>query len=272
MPNHNSRGLVIRPPAVAGAFYPDQPEALKEMIEEYLHRAVVEKLKTAPRAIIVPHAGYVYSGPVAAYAFKLLNNYPYENVILVGPSHHFSFENAISFPPGCWQTPLGKMEIITKDEFPKLKDKKEIAESATEHQIEHCLEVQLPFLQTVLDNFHIFPLLTGNPVDCEKISKDLLSLDNEKTLFVISSDLSHYLPYAEAKMADQATIDAILSGDIQRFCQYGDACGKIPIEILLRMSLRKKWQSKLLCAMNSGETGGGKEQVVGYASFVFYNQ
>lgn len=262
--------MEVRHPIVAGTFYPDNPEILKKMIQGFLDNATVEKHKSPVKAIIVPHAGYIYSGPVAAYAFKLIENCPYEKIFLLGPSHNFSFDNLVSCAKKYWQTPLGKVEILSKDDFPKLKQKKEIIESSEIHQPEHSLEVQLPFLQTVLGDFKIFPLLTGNIINYKKISDILMSIYDEKTLFLISSDLSHYLPYSEAKMIDKVTIDAILANDIERFNEYGNACGKTSIEILLNIANKKQWKSKLLCAMNSGETSGDKNQVVGYASIVFY--
>lgn len=264
------RVLIKRHQIAAGTFYSDDSQILGKMIHGFLDNATVEKHHSPIKAIIVPHAGYVYSGPIAAYAFKLIENYSYKKIILLGPSHNFSFNNLISCTKGYWQTPLGEVEQLSKDDFSRLKQKKEIVESSEIHQPEHSLEVQLPFLQTVLNDFQIFPLLTGNIIDYKKVSDILLSICDEKTLFLISSDLSHYLPYNEAKMIDKVTIDAILSSDIKRFHEYGDACGKTSIEILLNMAKKKKWQSKLLCAMNSGETSGDKNQVVGYASIVFY--
>lgn len=260
----------VRYSQFAGTFYPDEQLALKKMIDGYLHQATVEKLKSQPKALIVPHAGYVYSGPVAAYAFKLIENCSYEKIFLLGPSHHFSFDNLVSCAKGYWQTPLGEVEQLSKSDFPKLKPKKEIIESSEIHEQEHSLEVQLPFLQTVLKDFKIFSLLVGNVIDYKRISDILMSIYDEKTLLLISSDLSHYLPYNEAKMIDKVTIDAILANDIKRFNEYGNACGKTSIEILLNISNKKQWKSKLLCAMNSGETSGDKKQVVGYTSIAFY--
>lgn len=262
--------MELRRPIVSGTFYPDDPKILKKMIKGFLDTAIIEKSKSLVKAIIVPHAGYVYSGPVAAYAFKLIENYPYEKIILLGPSHHFSFNNLISCPKGYWETPLGKVETLSKNDFSELKDVNEIVESSEIHQPEHCLEVQLPFLQIVLNHFQIFPLLAGNIINCKKIGDILLSIYDEKTLLLISSDLSHYLPYNEAKMLDKVTIDSLLANDIKRFQEYGDACGKTPIEILLNIANTKKWQPNLLCAMNSGETSGQKSQVVGYASIAYY--
>jgi len=264
--------MEIRHPIVSGSFYPNDPDILKQQIKGFLDNATVEKHQLSIRALIVPHAGYVYSGSVAAYAFKLIENCSYKKIFLLGPSHHFSFDNLVSCAKGYWQTPLGKVEQLSKGDFSKLKNKKEIIESSEIHQPEHSLEVQLPFLQTVLNDFQIFPLLTSNIIDYKKIGDILLSIYDERTLFLISSDLSHYLPYNEAKMIDKVTIDAILANDIKRFNKYGNACGKTSIEILLNIAHKKQWKSKLLCAMNSGETSGDKSQVVGYASIAFYEQ
>ena len=260
----------LRHPIVAGTFYPDDTELLKKMIQGFLGNATVEKHKSRAKAIIVPHAGYVYSGPVAAYAFKSIENYSYKKIILLGPSHNFSFDNLVSCGKKYWQTPIGKIKVLSKNDFPKLKNKKEIIESSEIHEPEHSLEVQLPFLQTVLDDFEIFPLLVGNIVDYKKISNILLSIYDEETLFLISSDLSHYLPHNEAKMIDKVTVDAILANDVQRFDKYGNACGKTSIEILLNIANIKKWNPKLLCSMNSGEISGNKSQVVGYTSIAYY--
>jgi len=271
--------MLIRPPVVAGTFYPDNPEELKKTIEDFLNKAIIGKQKDKIKALILPHAGYVYSGPIAAYGLKALKSDSFNQVILLGPSHHFSFKELAAAAEDFWETPLGKIKILSKNDFPKLKKKKEIIESVEIHQPEHCLEVLLPFLQVALKNFEIFPLLTGD-INVQKAAKILIPIIEEKTLIVASSDLSHYLPYSQAKMVDKVTIDAILANDLNRFDEYGEACGKKPIEILLNIAQQKDWQPKLLCAMNSDETVGGicspkkitKEegQVVGYASIAFY--
>lgn len=262
--------MLVRSPVVAGIFYPNDPKQLKETIEDFLRKAIIGKQKNKARALIVPHAGYIYSAPVAAYGFKYIENYSYKKIILIGPSHHFAFDNLVSFPQGYWETPFGKVETLSKNDFLKLKNAKYLVESFKIHEPEHCLEVQLPFLQTVLSDFKIFPLLTGNITDYQKIGQDLSSIYDEETLFLISSDFSHYLSYNEAKMVDKVSVDSILAKDIDCFEKYGEACGKESIKILLSLANKYKWQAKLLCAMNSGETSGNKNQVVGYASIVFY--
>jgi len=261
--------MLIRSPVVAGTFYPNEPIALKKMIEDFLAKATIEKHKNQPKALIVPHAGYIYSGQTAAYAFKTLRGYSYEKIIILGPSHHFSFIGLASAPKGFWETPLGKIETIAKEDFKNLKNNSEIKESAEIHEIEHCLEVELPFLQIILNDFKIFPLLTGalNPVITAKIIREILT---ENSVLIISSDLSHYLPYKEAQMLDKVTLDAILANDFERFKKFGDACGKTAIEILISISQAKNWRPKLLKYSNSGETTNEKQAVVGYASIVYY--
>lgn len=258
----------IRYPIVAGTFYPDNPQILKEMIEDFLHQATVEKLKVQPRALIVPHAGYIYSGRVAAYGFKILEDKLYKKIILLGPSHHFSFQGLASSPSGYWETPLGKIECLGREDLKKLKKTKEIIESLEIHEPEHCLEVEIPFLQVVLKEFKIVSFLTGE-LNMKTIAKVLESLIDEETLILVSSDLSHYHPYKEAQQLDKVTIDAILDNDSKRLEEFGEACGKTGIDILLEIAKNKHWQPKLLKALNSGDITGEKSQVVGYASIMF---
>jgi MEMO1 family protein len=279
MQRKNTNNILIRPAVVAGTFYPSDSEELKETIQGFLSKAVVGKKQDNLKALILPHAGYMYSGIIAAYGYKTIKPDSFNKVILLGPSHHFSFKGLATSPEVFWETPLGKVKAIPKDKLTKLKDKKKIIESIEFHQPEHCLEVQLPFLQMVLDDFQILPLLVGE-IDAQAAIDILMPIIDKKTLLVISSDLSHYMPYSQAKMIDKVTLDAILAKDIIRFNEYGEACGKKPIEILLEIAKKNKWQSNLLCAMNSGETVDGvclpektskdESQVVGYSSIAFY--
>jgi len=240
------------------------------MIENFLHQATIEKLKVQPKALIVPHAGYIYSGPIAAYGFKILENYQYQNIILLGPSHHFSFQGLASSPAGYWETPLGKITCLGKKDLKELKKTKEIIESSEIHEPEHCLEVEIPFLQVVLKEFQIVCFLTGE-LNTKAIAKVLGSLVDEETLILVSSDLSHYYSYEEAQKLDKVTIDAILDNDIKRLEEFGEACGKTGIEVLMEIAKNKHWQPKLLKALNSGDITGDKSQVVGYSSIVYYD-
>jgi len=279
MQRKNTNNLLIRPSSVAGTFYPEDPEELKKTIQGLLSKVTTKEKQKNLRSLILPHAGYIYSGQIAAYGYKTIKPDTFNRVILLGPSHHFSFKGLAATPESFWETPLGKVKIIAKDKFAKIKKEKNIVESIEFHRPEHCLEVQLPFLQMTLSNFELFPLLIGE-IDTSIAADILMPIINKKTLLIVSSDLSHYMPYSQAKIADKATIDSILKNDIEQFNEYGNACGKKPIEILLEIAKRKKWNSKLLCAMNSGETVGGiclpqkndqdENQVVGYASIMFY--
>jgi len=301
--------MYIRQSQFAGTFYPDNPQILKEMIEDFLHQATIEKLKVQPKALIVPHAGYIYSGPIAAYGFKILEDklfrakrekrfcraerdrflfrakrekrfcrsaswrrgrFLYKKIILLGPSHHFSFQGLASSPAGYWETPLGKITCLGKKDLKELKKTKEIIESSEIHEPEHCLEVEIPFLQTVLKEFKIVCFLTGE-LNTKAIAKVLGSLVDEETLILVSSDLSHYYSYEEAQKLDKVTIDAILDNDIKRLEEFGEACGKTGIEVLMEIAKNKHWQPKLLKALNSGDITGDKSQVVGYSSIVYYD-
>lgn len=259
--------ILVRKPQFAGLFYPEEAQVLRQMIEEFLNRAVFKKPKKNPKALIAPHAGYLYSGPVAAYAYKTIKGLNFEKIILLGPSHHFAFNGLLAADFKIWQTPLGELESLTIDSLPIFK--KEISSSSEIHLTEHCLEVQLPFLQVVINKPKILPLLTSQN-EIKKSVKILDKIIDPNTLLIVSSDLSHYYPYQTAQQLDKVTIDAILDQDLSRFKEYGEACGKKAIEILLALSKVKKWEPNLLCYLNSGDTSGDKNQVVGYTSIVFY--
>ncbi|HPC31189.1 MAG TPA: AmmeMemoRadiSam system protein B, partial [Candidatus Paceibacterota bacterium] len=194
--------------------------------------------------------------------------FDYKKIILLGPSHNFSFSGIVSSPFSKWLTPLRETECLTLKDFPFLEENKFIQESSEIHELEHSLEVELPFLQTIFKDFVIFPLIAGD-LEAEEGKKILASILDEESLLVVSSDLSHYLPFNEALKQDKVTLDAILDLDLERFLDYGEACGKIPISFLISLAKEKNWLPKLLKAANSGETQGGKDQVVGYASVVF---
>ena len=266
--------MFIRQPAVSGTFYPESKEDLVSLIDHFYKQAAVEKFNKPPKALLVPHAGYIYSGPIAAYAYKILKGFNFTMVILIGPSHIYppsSEAKLIACPSGFWQTPLGQVKSLSYLDFDQLKNNQLFQESIEIHKLEHCLEVQIPFLQTVLTNFAIFPLLTNglSKSNIEQTAEIIKSILQDDTLLIVSSDLGHYLTYEEAQMVDKVTLDTILSLDLSGFEQYGDACGKAAISLLLAIAKKDYWQPKLLKSSNSGETAGGKEQVVGYASVAF---
>jgi hypothetical protein len=257
----------IRKPAVADAFYPGEPDDLKKMIDGFLKDAKAVKVTGKLRALIVPHAGYVYSGPIAAFGYKLLaKEKNISKVLLIGPSHYAGFFGAAESGADAWQTPLGIVKCG------KLGIRSELISSIPEaHAPEHNLEVQIPFLQTAMQNknFIIYPILTGE-VSPESLANALLDFIDDKTLIIASSDLSHYLPYDVAKEKDAVTINAIKTQNIKTLDTKGDACGITAILTLLFIAKSKAWKCKLLDYRNSGDTAGSKEGVVGYSAFIFY--
>jgi len=250
--------MKTRQEAVAGMFYPENKEELKSMINSFLDEVPEQKNYDA-KALIVPHAGYVYSGPIAAYAYSLLKKNKKKKIILLGPSHTVHLRGVVSDNNDYWKSPFGEVKAI-ENEFEKLSEA---------HEKEHCLEVQIPFLQVLLDDFEILPLVAGD-VNPKEISEKIKPLLDEDTLLIISSDLSHFKPYDYAVDIDDNTNKAILNLDYEKMLEEGDACGKIPILAVIDLAGKLGWKCKLLDYRNSGDTAGTKGEVVGYASFVFY--
>ncbi|MFA5931024.1 MAG: AmmeMemoRadiSam system protein B [archaeon] len=245
----------IRESVYAGSFYPKEKKELSSMIDSFLKKAKEKKLNGKLRALIVPHAGYVYSGNVAALGYKLLEKSNPKKIILFGPSHHAYLEGAYSFS-GSWSTPLGKT-IISSADLPIIQGDKE-----------HCLEVQLPFLQKVLKKFEFKPIIYGE-ISGEELADIINSEMNKDSLLIASSDLSHYLSYALANKIDKETISPILEKDLEKFEKVGNACGKVGIVALIILANKNKWTPVLLEYKNSGDTAGDKKGVVGYTSIAF---
>lgn len=256
----------IRPPAVAGLFYPADPRILRHDILDMLDQA--EPAGLTPKAIIVPHAGYIYSGPVAASAYVLLRSMArrVHRVVLLGPVHRVWVDSLALPSADSFDTPLGRIPIDT-EAVRQLAGLPFVELNASAHAMEHSLEVHLPFLQTVLEKFSLVPLLVGGATP-EQVARVLDTLwDGEETLIVVSSDLSHYLPYDAARQTDQATAEAILKLDSHLVGEQ--ACGAHPINGLLLTARRKGLQPHLLDLRNSGNTAGDKQRVVGYAAIAF---
>lgn len=258
---------LTRKAVVAGAFYPAEKKELSSAIRVHLANAREEKIKGKLRGLVVPHAGYVYSAPVAAVGYKLLASQAKQanDIILLGPSHYARFKGACQSGFDKWESPLGKVNVrkITNNDilqtFPQA------------HVQEHCLEVQLPFIQSVLKKPEIIPLLTGE-VDEEKLAVELEKYLDGKTLFIASSDLSHYLPYFLAEKADQVANETVPALNVEAFKRFGDACGKKAILTLMHVARKKKWKGLFLDYKNSGDTAGTKDQVVGYGCYAFYEE
>ncbi len=247
---------MIRQPAVAGMFYPPDGDILQLTIKEYLYNVAEPASCESLRAIIVPHAGYMYSGQVAAHGYKVLSKHKKKKVILIGPAHTVYFDDIVTDDNEYWETPLGQVKIL----------KSTFLESSAAHKGEHSLEVQVPFLQSVLDEFELLPLIAGK-CDPLSVSKDIIDIYDDETVIVISSDLSHFKEYDDAVDTDTVTNMAIEQLDIKGMEGKGDACGKAPILIMMHIAKQFGWRCKLLEYKNSGDVTGDHSRVVGYSSF-----
>jgi AmmeMemoRadiSam system protein B len=232
----------VREPAVAGSFYPGNATELEAEVSRLLEQAAPGP---QPKALIAPHAGYVYSGPVAASAFRRVQGCAIHRVVLLGPSHFVPLSGLALPAARAFATPLGSVPI-EEAPFPR---------SAEAHAREHSLEVELPFLQVALGSFVLVPLAVGDAKP-EEVAEALGALwGGQETLVVISSDLSHYLPYEEARAMDAATAKEILAkGRLTR----RDACGAAPVNGLLHSARRRGIHVELLDLRNSGDTAGDK--------------
>ena len=269
----------VREPAVSGQFYPASPGRLREMLARFLDPLPSRKDPGRLIALICPHAGYIYSGEVAARSYKLLDGSRIDTVILIGPSHRFPLRGASVWPSGIYKTPLGDVEINRQMATQITESSEDITFEPQAHLQEHSLEVQIPFLQMVLKTFRIVPVLVGrlSPQTLESMSRKLASLlEDSRTILVASTDLSHYHPYEEAVAMDKRTLEAIRAGhgeQLMTLVKNGDAelCGLMPVLLLLRtmQSFNQTVRIDLLKYANSGDTSGMKDRVVGYAALSF---
>ncbi len=249
-----------REAVVAGAFYPADPSELRGQVEGFLTEAG-ETDGPIPKTIIVPHAGYIYSGAVAAHAYAWLRPEGISRVVLLGPSHRVPFLGLAASSAEAYESPLGSIPLEPPPpDFP-------VNDRA--HAFEHSLEVHLPFLQVVLNEFSLLPLVVGD-ASKEEVSKTLASLwGGPETLIVVSTDLSHYHDYRTARKMDQTTSDAILALDADGLGP-DSACGRVPVGGLLHLAKKKDLTIEQVDLRNSGDTAGPKNQVVGYGAYVLY--
>ena len=262
----------IRPTAVAGAFYPAQPQVLADTVRELLGAALIPA--GTPKALIVPHAGYVYSGRTAATAYNSLAQArtTIRRVVLLGPVHRVPVRGLAAPDADVFATPLGQIPI-DRSAINTLGGLRQVVTSGAAHAWEHSLEVQLPFLQIVLGDFALVPLAVGD-ASAEEVAAVLERLwGGPETLIVISSDLSHFHSYREAQTLDRNTVDAILQLD--HHIDHEQACGGTPINGLLLAAQRHGLHAQLLDRCNSGDASADglaadKSRVVGYAAFAFY--
>jgi MEMO1 family protein len=257
----------IRPPAAAGTFYPAEPGRLRAMVEGFLAAPESSPGEGPPKALIAPHAGYVYSGPVAGHAFGALRAGAarLRRVVVVGPAHVVPFRGLALPIAKAFRTPLGDIPI-DDDAIGAIRDLPQVASTDVPHQPEHALEVELPFLQTVLGDFALVPLLVGDATPAAVAGALERLWGGPETLLVISSDLSHYEPYDRARAHDQATAAAIEQLDGASLGPR-EACGHLAIAGLLLEARRRAMRVQRLDLRNSGDTAGPRDQVVGYGAW-----
>jgi len=262
----------IRPAAVAGMFYPGEPRALAAEIARFLGADDALPPRLAfPKALVVPHAGYVYSGAVAARAYQELAAARgiVRRVVLLGPAHRVPVRGLAAPGVDAFETPLGSV-ALDRAALRSLADLPQVVRSDPAHALEHALEVQLPFLQTVLGEFSLVPLAVG-VAGVAEVAEVLERLwGGAETLLVISTDLSHYHAYAEARRIDAATLARIAARATD--LDHDEACGATPLNGLLACARKRDIPVRLLAACNSGDTAGGKDSVVGYSSFALFEQ
>lgn len=266
--------MKYRPAAVAGRFYPADPPLLMQQINGYFSEPPCCDI--IPKALILPHAGYLYSGVVAAKALTLLRNrqQPYTRILLLGPSHYVGLNGCALPRSDAFITPLGEIPI-DKAGVTQLLAQRLAIESDTAHQKEHALEVQLPLLQSCLEEFTLLPVVVG-ATSPEAVHRLINEVADQDTLIIVSSDLSHYHPYGEANRIDADTRSNILSLDAHLSPEQ--ACGCHPLNGLLAFAKKVNWQIKCVTHTNSGDVIArsesrqprDNEEVVGYASFVLY--
>ncbi len=263
----------IRPAAVAGMFYPGTPAVLSAAVRSFLAEAHMPSEETAgvPKALIVPHAGYAYSGPVAALAYRRIaaGRTTIRRVVLLGPVHRVPVRGLALPSAEAFATPLGTVGV-DMDAVAQALAMPHVSVNEAAHALEHSLEVQLPFLQTVLDDFRIVPFAVGDASAAEVAAVIERLWGGPETLVVVSSDLSHYHPYAAARQIDRGTAAAILALDPG--LDHEQACGATPINGLALCARRLHLKPELIDLRNSGDTAGDKSRVVGYAAFAFTNR
>jgi MEMO1 family protein len=259
----------VRPPAVAGTFYPEDPQELRSMIQEFLAQAK-EAPQGEPEAFISPHAGYVYSGQIAAYGYKNLKKAPANNprrVFVLAPSHKAFIDGISVGNYSAYRTPLGDV-TLDQETISKLAAIPDVFRDPQSHALDHALEVQLPFLQETVVNFRLVPIMFGD-ISGGHLADIIFNCLQPEDLIIISSDLSHFHPYNKALELDQNSNNAVLSQQ-PRVIESCDSCGRTGMAALAEIARRKGWQPSLAKYCNSGDTVGSKDSVVGYATYLYY--
>lgn len=258
-----------RQPAVAGSFYPGDPGQLGGLVDGLFKAVPARDSPAPPKALIVPHAGYVYSGGVAASAYSLLSGFGVgiERVVLMGPSHRVQLRGLAASTADAFMTPLGPVPV-DRSEVERALRLPQVQELDAAHESEHSLEVQLPFLQRVLGEFTLVPIVAGE-ASSEEVAEVLDEVwGGDETLIVVSSDLSHYLEYEAAREIDAETSRAIEELAPERIGPRA-ACGRVPVRGLLVAARRRGLSARTVDLASSGDTAGGRDEVVGYGAYAF---
>ena len=257
--------MVTRPPAVSGSFYPAGKAELRAMTRRLLSEA--EQEGPTPKVLIAPHAGYVYSGPVAASGYARLNGKAghIRRVVLIGPAHRVYFKGVALSTADSFETPLGNVPIDSPT-IRALRRNIAVAENDTAHHQEHSLEVHLPFLQETLDDFELIPLLVGDIATADLATILSSVWGGTQTLIIVSTDLSHFLDYDKAVVVDRATTRSIEQAD--GGLGPTQACGCRPVNAALELIRAKQMQVTTLDVRNSADTAGGRDRVVGYGTYI----
>lgn len=261
-------------PAVAGAFYPGGTAELKELVGKLLAEAPKRQFDGEIIGLVAPHAGYEYSGPIAAAAFKQVEGKRYARVVVLGLSHRVPVAGAALSTRDLYRTPLGDIPIDTGAVQKLIAEHPWAKDDQAPYAQEHSLEVELPFLQMALGDFKLVPIIVGthDPAMLDVIARGLIdAFPGDDTLFVASSDLSHYLPYKEAEAADRATLALVTDRDAKAYYEgvmkdEAKLCGSAPVSILKRIAEKRNAKLVLVEHANSGDTAGDKSRVVGYAA------
>lgn len=272
----------VRKSVIAGTWYPGNASTLRREIQKYLDRAEPPKIKGRLAAVVSPHAGYIYSGPVAAFGYKLLNKGEFDRILIIGPSHRAYFRGVALYGEGGFETPLGIVETDSGLTASLIGMCPAVIKSVPDaHAQEHSIEIQLPFLQVVLGDFRFVPILMGDQSrsTCEALAGAVYSVVSDvsdgKTLIVASSDLSHYRPYDSAVKIDKVVLDRIDNMDANGLLEdlesgRAEACGGGPIAVAIMVAKRLNANNgTVLKYANSGDVSGDRSGVVGYVSAAF---
>ncbi len=260
--------MTVRQAAVSGTFYPADRLELGTQVRGLLDESPRDRASTLPRALIVPHAGFIYSGPVAASAYRLLRDsaQQYQRVMLLGPNHRVPLRTLAVPSASGFSCPLGEMALDSA-RLKEWVDRGWVEYNDEAHRLEHCIEVQLPFLLSINSRWQLLPVIVGQ-AEVETVEELVVSgLESTDTLVVVSSDLSHYHSYAVAQRIDGVT--TALIEQLQPDVHPEQACGAVAVNGLLRAAARCGLGAHCIDMRNSGDTAGSREQVVGYGAYVF---